>query len=164
MNQSIRTLQYQKMLPKFDELDANSFIWLPLENVPIDEHYPADSMHQPVLSAFELLTWSAIAPFATDDQKFMRELALKHQEMGYFLIHYQDIFGIIGVEHEGSELGRAVIFNAAKNKFHVDQPTMLKLLYSKLKYPCNSFLYSPGEFSNYTTIPDVSYYGPACDD
>ena len=154
MSQRIYTLQHQKKLPKFDELDKNSFIWLPLKNVPIDEHYPIDSMHQPALKVFELLSWTAIGPFATDEQKFMRKLAFEHEEMGYFLIHHQDIFGIIGVE-EHDDWGRAVIFNATGIDPFVhgtSEPMMLDLVYSGLKYPCTTFLYAPGEISNYTSI------------
>ena len=117
MGQNIHVLQLQKKLPKFDELDKNSFIWLSLKNVPIDEHYPINSMHQPALKVFELLSWTAIEPFATDEQKFMRKLAFEHEEMGYFLIHHQDIFGIIGVEEhydDWKKPGRAVIFNATR--------------------------------------------------
>lgn len=155
MSQRIYALQRQKKLPKFDELDKNSFIWLPLKNVPIDEHYPIDSMHQPALKVFELLSWTAIGPFATDEQKFMRKLAFEHEEMGYFLIHHQDIFGIIGVEEHYADWGRAVIFNATGIDSFIhgtSEPMMLDLVYSELKYPCKTFLYAPGEISNYTSI------------
>ena len=158
MSQKIYALQHQKKLPKLDELDKNSFIWLPLKNVPIDEHYPIDSMHQPALKLFELLSWTAFGPFGTDERKFMCKLAFEHEEMGYFLIHHQDIFGIIGVEEhcdDCDEPGRAVIFNATGIDHFIygtSEPMMLDLVYSGLKYPCTTFLYAPGEISNYTSI------------
>lgn len=167
MNQSIYSLQQQKKLPTFDELDADSFIWLPLETVPIDDRYPIDSMCQPALKMFSLLTWSAVAPFATDEQKILRELALEHEEMGYFLIHHQSIFGIIGVTeyHNDENSGRAVIFNAARiNPCDTPKSTMLKLVYSELKYPCRTFVYTPGEISNYTSIYAESWFGSRNDD
>ena len=164
MNQSIYTLQRLKKLPEFDELDENSFIWLPLRNVPIDEHYPINSMRQPVLKVFNLLTWTAIGPLATSEQKFMHRLALEHNEMGYFLIHYQDIFGIIGVDeyYNSQMLGRAVVFNASSrtswNSKDEISSTMLELVYSKMKYPCNEFVYTRGSFSNYSSIHHESDY------
>ena len=167
MRQEIYRLMHDKELPKFDQLDEHNFIWLPLESVPIDEHLPINSMRQPVLKVFNLLTWSAIGPFATDEQRFMRELALKHEEMGYFLIHYQGVFGIIGVDeyHDGWTPGRAVIFNSIETGFYynrdkVTSPLMLELVYSKLKYPCKDFVYTPGKISNYDRIYYKSYNGP----
>lgn len=167
MSQDIYILQQQKKLPEFNILGANGFIWLPLKDVPIDEHYPIDSMHQPALKMFDLLTWTAIAPFATDNQKFMRELALGHKEMGYFLIHHRNIFGIIGVTEYGDDHmpGRAVIFNATRaGSRNASKPTMLKLVYSELKYPCKTFVYAPGKISNYTRISEESWAGPWGDD
>lgn len=160
MSRNIYTLQYQKKLPRFEELDKNSFIWLPLKKVPIDGHYPIDSMHQPALRVFELLFWTAIEPFATDEQTFMRKLAFEHEEMGYFLIHYQDIFGIIGVEEfydDWKRPGRAVIFNATHG---TSEPMMLDLVHPELKYTCKKFLYAPGEISNYTSIHKYCYEEP----
>lgn len=162
MSQNIHILQLQKKLPKFDELDKNSFIWLPLKNVPIDEHYPINSMHQPALKVFELLSRTAIEPFATNEQRFMRKLAFEHEEMGYFLIHHQDIFGIIGVEEHYDDWknpGRAVIFNATGIDPFIhgtSESVMLNLVYSELKYPCKTFRYAPGEISNYNSIYNCS--------
>lgn len=170
MGADIYDLMAKKMLPKFNELDEHCFIWLPLANVPIDEHLPVNSMHQPALKIFNLLTWTAVAPFATDEQKFMRELALKHEEMGYFLLHYQDIFGIIGVEEyrNGWKPGRAVVFNGIDTRYykrnHAVPPLMLELVYSELEYPCETFDYAQGEFSNYTNIFIENGYPVSLDD
>lgn len=158
MYQEIYELQQQKKLPKFDKLDVHSFIWLPLKSVPINEHYPINSMRQPALKIFNLLTWTAVAPLATDEQKFMHGLALKHEEMGYFLIHHNEIFGIIGVTeyHNGRMPGRAVVFNGIeKSPYHQSGevvPTMLDLVYSELEFPCRTFIYSPGKMSNYDSV------------
>ena len=154
-------LQHDKKVPSFKELSPDNFIWLPLTSVPIDEHYRVNSMAQPALKPFPLLSWTAIAPCATDEQKYLQRLALEHEEMGYFLLHYKDVFGIIGIEeyHDGWTPGRAVIFNCVEDDYSGDD-IMLDLVYSKLKYPCNYLVYTPGEFSNYNMIYYESYHGP----
>lgn len=93
----------------------------------------------------------------------MQKLALLHDEMGYFLLHYKNIFGIIGVDeyNNGSfTFGRAVIFNSFEDDIHkAKNPAKLDLVYSELKYPLKSIHYSPGSFSNYNTIDKETYYG-----
>ena len=162
-SQSWYHLEYEGKLPKTEELSSDNFIWLPLESIPIDEHYQINSMAQPALKTFPLITWTAIAPCATSEQKFLQKLALEHEEMGYFLLHYKDIFGIIGVEeyHDGWTPGKAVVFNCIDDEYgeNEDGP-MLDLVYSSLKYPCKTLKYTPGEFTNYNTIHFESYHGP----
>ena len=134
-----------------------------MTSVSINEHYPVNSMRQPALKIFKLLTWTAISPCATPEQKYLRELALEHEEMGYFLLHYKDIFGIIGVEeyHDGKTPGRAVIFNCSEDRFATKGAIEFSVVYSeKLKYPCKTLVYTPGEFTNYTEIYYESYHGP----
>ena len=156
------SLELEGRLPKVKELSPDNFIWLPLQSVPIDEHYRINSMAQPALKPFPLITWTAIAPCATDEQKYLQQLALGHEEMGYFLLHYKDIFGIIGIEEydDGWTPGRAVIFNCVEDYPKDEQTIMLDLVYSELKYPCKTLVYNPGKFSNYDTIHCESYHSP----
>lgn len=163
MSRLIKHLQYDKELPDFEKLSEDNFIWIPLTSVPIDEHYPINSMRQPALKIFNLLTWTTIEPL-TREQRFVQKLALQHEEMGYFLLHYKDVFGIIGVdEYDGDYTpGRAVVFNCVEKKYPVvngDNVPMLSLIYSNLVLPCRTFLYAPGKFSNYTTIYHESCNG-----
>ena len=168
MSQSygIFELQYNKKLPKFEEIGPDGFIWVPLSSVPIDEHIRVNSMDQPALKVFNLLTLTAGAPFVTDEQKYLRELALKHKTMGYFLLHYKKIFGSIGVkEYDGEwKSGRAIIFNAREERYRSHKATKLNLIYSKVKYPCMNFTYIPGSISDYNTVYNETYYGPESSD
>ncbi len=81
--------------------------------------------------------------------------------MGYFLIHHQDIFGIIGVEEHYDDWGRAVIFNATGIDPFIhgtSKSMMLDLVYSELKYPCKTFLYANGlllKFEFHLGIPTI---------
>ena len=151
-------------IPKLDELGPDGFIWIPLTSIPIDEHYRINSLEQPALKMFQLLSWDALSPCATDEQEYLRKLALAHAEMGYFLLHYKNIFGIIGVEEyrDGRTPGRAVIFNCVERDFwpRKDNIIELDLIYSKLKYPCDTLIYRPGEFSNYGAVRYKAYTGP----
>ncbi len=163
MSRLIKHLQYDKELPDFEELSEDNFIWIPLTSVPIDEHYLINSMRQPALKIFNLLTWTTIGPL-TKEQRFVQKLALQHEEMGYFLLHYKNVFGIIGVDEydDGYTPGRAVVFNCVDkgyplvNGYNVP---MLSLIYSNLMFPCRNFIYAPGEFSDYTSIYHESYSG-----
>lgn len=160
----IGILQYDNILPGFEELSPDNFIWIPLTSVPIDEHYPINSMYQPALKIFNLLTWTTLGSL-TNEQRFMQKLALQHEEMGYYLLHYKDVFGIIGVDeyHDGYTPGRAVVFNCVEKDYPVAKSKnlpKLSLIYSDLKYPCRTLVYTPGKFSNYSSIYYESYNGP----
>ena len=164
-NLCLYRLIHDKKIPKFEELKPDNFIWIPLTSIPINEHYRVNSMAQPALKIFPLLSWTAVAPFATDEQKYLQKLALKHKEMGYFLLHYKKVFGIIGVTeyYNGKTPGRAVIFNCVDQNDYYDEDNpevMLNLVYSKVQYPCKSLVYKPGAISNYDSIYHESYHGP----
>ena len=155
-------LQLNKKLPQFEEIGPNGFIWVPLTDISVDEHIRINSMDQPALKVFPLLTLTAGAPCVTDEQKYLRDLALGHKTMGYFLLHYKKIFGIIGVNEYNNRWtsGRAIIFNAREERYRSHKATKLDLIYSKVKYPCMNFTYVPGSLSDYSTVYIESYHGP----
>ena len=142
----------------FRELGPDHFIWLPLRAVPIVEMHPINSLAQPALSVFKLVEWNAIGKFATDNQKYLGELASGHNEMGYFLLHDKDEFGIIGVEEydNGRKPGRATIFNARKIGYNEDnrkvRATRLKIIYSSQKYPFRDVIYEKGDIAYWQSI------------
>ena len=142
----------------FREMGPDCFVWLPLKSVPITEMYPINSLAQPALSIFKLAEWDAINKFAPDNQKYLGELARKYDEMGYFLLHDGDDFGIIGVTEydNGQKPGRATIFNARKLKHYEDakklDATKLKIIYSAQKYPFREVVYEKGNIAYWGSI------------
>ena len=139
----------RERIPKLSELGSDNLIWVPLTSVPIDERYGINSMRQPALKVFQLLCWSD-----TGEREYLRKLALKHKEMGYYLLHFKDVFGIIGVREyqNGWTPGRAAIFNGSESYYQKKNIVELKLVYSELKYPCGTLRYELGRLSNFDTI------------
>lgn len=155
----------------FRSLGEEHFIWLPLKDVPISEYYPVNSLEQPVLGMYALAEWSSESKFGTDEQKYLCELAKKYNEMGYFLFHYKNRFGIIGVaeynEYKGgSKPGRATLFNAREIQLcenEDDVPaTELKVIGTSLKLPWKGAVYKQGDAINWRRIyihkPDLDWY------
>lgn len=142
----------------FWQLGSDHFIWLPLKAVPITEMYPINSLAQPALSIFKLAEWNAITKLVTDNQRYLNELAREHDEMGYFLFHDKDEFGIIGVEEydNGRKPGRATIFNGRKIQFGEDKKSLkatnLKIIHSSQKYPFKDVVYERGEIAYWRRI------------
>ena len=93
-----------------------------------------------------------------DDHKYLVELADQYDEMGYFLLHNGDDFGIIGVDeyNYGRKPGRATIFNARERTiFNEDkdiEPTMLKLIYTSVELPWRGVVYAKGDIAYWDGI------------
>ena len=153
MRKNIRTFEMN-----FRALGPEHFIWLPLTAVPIIEQYPVNSLEQPALSIFNLAQWNAIGKFAIDNQVYLSEIASQFDEMGYFLIHCEDKFGIIGVDeyHYGRKPGRATIFNAHElsiwDNAESVEPTMLRVIYTSLEYPWRKVEFRKGDIAYWSSI------------
>lgn len=157
----------------FREISDSHFIWLPLKDVPVTEIYPINSLEQPALSTYKLLEWNSAGDTLADNQQYLSEFARLHGgEMGYFLLHYEGRFGIIGVTeyndyYGGEKPGRATIFNARKPEMFEDnediEPIELTTIFSpSAKLSWKEVEYKPGHLVDWQSIrvekPDLDWY------
>lgn len=153
MRDTIRSYSFN-----FRALGPDHFIWIPIKDVPVIEQFPINSLKQPALSYLKLVEWNAIDMCATDNQQYLADLASSHKEMGYFLFHDGENFGIIGVEEDYGP-GRASIFNARTLYACDDKKKLkaikLKIIHTSVKLPWKGVAYSKGH---------IAYYRHVCSD
>ena len=153
---------------KFRELGPSCFIWLPIKNVPICDFIRVNSLRQPALSVFKLVQNSSLQKFLSDDQEFLGELAQQYDEAGYFLLHHDDLFGIIGILEEYKPFhyfGRATIFNACKIKYREEIPPIeVPIVNCSVKFPWKGVGYKKGDIVDYDNTRTCNHPPIWCDD
>lgn len=130
----------------FRKLGKESFVWLPVEKVPILDSCQVNSLKQPALSMFELVKIGR----NIDNETFLGKLAMEYDEMGYFLLHHEGRIGIVGEEFVNGGL-IAEIFNAQPVDYEgvkeLLEPTELTIINCSVKYPWREVGYSKGSMT-----------------